>query len=555
MAPVFSVGLLVALLAHAHAAAGSFLPPRPGPTVLLDNQNFTGVVQLRNTESFLGIPFALPPVGPDRRFHLPVPVPRYSRPHSVAVPAIACPQQRIVSPIQLGPLLLLNEVAKLISQTAFEKFTPSQEDCLTIDVIKPATATPTSKLPVVVWIFGGGFEMGSSTPSDFHIGGPTVVDRSIKAGQEVVYVAMNYRVSAFGFLASKEVRAAGVGNLGLHDQREALRWVQRYIHEFGGDPNQVTLWGESAGAISISLHMLAFGGTTDGLFHGAVMQSGAPIPVGPLENGQKYYDDIVRKTGCLKFSDTLACLRTVDYEILKKAQDESPFIFSPQSLVLAWLPREDGVFLTDNPQRLVEQGKIANIPIISGSVDDEGTLFSFSTLDVNTDEKVSEYINRVYIPGASPEHLKKINEFYPSAPTLQCLGLLHPISKQFKRLAEFQGDIVFQAPRRFFQQRLPSTQKQWSFLHKRLDNTPCLGAFHSSDILKVINDDLVDYVINFARNFDPNVGASVKLWPPYSTAAPNMMTFKPLRQTSISNDTYRADAMELLTDLSLVFPL
>ncbi|KAJ7661360.1 carotenoid ester lipase precursor [Mycena polygramma] len=554
MAPICFVGLLVALLAHAHAAAGSFIPPSPPPKVLLDNQTFTGVAQSRKTESFLGIPFALPPVG-DLRFHLPVPVPPYSRPYSAAGPAIACPQQRIVSPIQLGPLVLLDEAAKLISKTVFETFTPSQEDCLTINVIKSATATPTSKLPVVVWIFGGGFEMGSSTPGESQIDGPLVVERSITVGQEVIWVAMNYRVSAFGFLAGKEVRAAGIGNLGLHDQREALRWVQRYIQEFGGDPNQVTLWGESAGAISISLHMLAFGGTTDGLFHGAIMQSGAPIPVGPLENGQKYYDDIVRKTGCSKFSDTLACLRTVDYLVLKQAQDESPFIFSPQSLVLAWLPREDGVFLIDNPQRLVEQGKIAHIPIISGSVDDEGTLFSFSTLDV---KRVSEYINRVYIPGASPQDLKQINELYPSAFTLPCLGLLHPISRQFKRLAGFQGDIVFQAPRRFFQQHLPSTQKQWSFLHKRLDDTPCLGAFHSSDILKVVNSDLVDYVISFVRTFDPNNGASLGLkpWPQYSKEIPEMLTFQPIgRFGTITNDTYRAEGMKLLTDLSLVFPL
>lgn len=124
----------------------------------------------------------------------------------------------------------------------------------------------------------------------------------------------------------------------------------------------------------------------------------------------------MRRTGCSKFSDTLACLRTVDYAVLKEAQDASPSILSYQvrssrwifrevefllqSLVLAWLPREDGVFLTDNPQRLVQQGKVARVPIIAGtyiprplfptqtltwipgSVDDEGTMFSFSTLNL-----------------------------------------------------------------------------------------------------------------------------------------------------------------------------
>ncbi|KAJ7112748.1 carotenoid ester lipase precursor [Mycena crocata] len=534
MAPFLWLGLLVALHLHAQAAARRLFPP---PTVHLDNQNFTGVVQSFRTQSFLGIPFALPPVG-DLRFRLPVPVPQYSRPHTVATRALACPQQRTNFPVSLKASLQ-NDTAKLISQMYQE--IPSQEDCLTLDVIKPAKANATSN-PLPVWIFGGGFQAGSSTPSP--IGGTDVVERSITVGQEVIYVAMNHRVSAFGFLASKEVRDAGLGNLGLHDQREALRWVQRYIHEFGGDPNHVTLWGESSGAISISLHMLAFGGTTDGLFHAAFMQSGAPTPVGPIENGQKYYDDIVRKTGCsVGHSDTLDCLRTTNYTVLKKAQDESPSVFSPQSLALAWMPREDGVFLLDHPQRLVQQGRIAHIPIVSGK-------YSL----ILTTWKVSEYIKDIYIPEATPEDLRKINTYYPEADTFPCFNL--PFSRQFKRLAGFQGDSVFQAPRRFFQQRLPSTQKQWSFLHKRAEFVPCFGAFHASDVLKIIisNLDLLDYVINFARNFDPNVGTEVDYWLQYSTAEPLMMTFEPLGR-SITNDTYRPEAMSFLTELSLKYPL
>ncbi|KAJ7207637.1 Carboxylesterase family-domain-containing protein, partial [Mycena pura] len=79
---------------------------------------------------------------------------------------------------------------------------------------------------------------------------------------------------------------AGVGNLGLQDQREAMRWVQKYISNFGGDPSKVTIWGESSGAISVAMHMLANDGDTEGLFRAAFMQSGSPVPVGPLENGQ-----------------------------------------------------------------------------------------------------------------------------------------------------------------------------------------------------------------------------------------------------------------------------
>ncbi|KAJ7116614.1 Alpha/Beta hydrolase protein [Mycena epipterygia] len=548
MSPVFSVALLVALLLHAHASASAALAP---PTVVLDNQKFTGVVLSPKTESFLGIPFAQPPVG-DLRFRRPVTVPRYSRPYNVSVPAPACPQQRVGFPINFTSLLP-NELANSVAESVFETAASAREDCLTIDVIKPATATLFSKLPVVVWIFGGGFEVGSSAPSP--VNGTMVVERSIAVNEPVLYVAMNHRVSAFGFLASKEVRAAGVGNLGLHDQREALRWVQRYISAFGGDPSKVTLWGDSSGAISVSLQMLTNGGSTEGLFRAAVMQSGAPIPVGPIEHGQKYYDEIVRRTGCSKFSDTLACLRTVDYVVLKEAQDASPSIFSYQSLVLAWLPREDGVFLTDNPQRLVQQGKVARVPIIAGSVDDEGTMFSFSTLNLTTDAEVSQYISSIWLPQASAEQVKKVNAYYPTAPTLQCLGAAHPISVQFKRLAAFQGDTVFQAPRRFFQQSLPNTQMQWAFLSKKYKLIPCLGAFHSSDLLKLFNGVvLTDYLINFATHLDPNVGTAVKGWPKYTKASPQMMTFNPIG-TNITNDTYRAEAMQFLTNTSLEFPI
>ncbi|KAH6917976.1 Alpha/Beta hydrolase protein [Coprinopsis sp. MPI-PUGE-AT-0042] len=232
------------------------------------------------------------------------------------------------------------------------------------------TVTASSKHPVVVWIYGGGFQLGATSMYD----GATIVKKSQPQGEPVIFVGTNYQVSAYGFLASKGVRAAGVGNIGLHDQREALGWVQKNIAQFSGDPTKVTLWGESAGAISASLHMVAYNGNHQGLFRAAFMQSGAPIPVGPLEHGQGDYDNIVKRTGCSGAQDTLACLRTVPYAKLKEAVNASPAIFDYQSLRLAWLPREDGVFLTDQPLKLVRDGKIARVPVVNGNCDDEGTL-------------------------------------------------------------------------------------------------------------------------------------------------------------------------------------
>ncbi|KAF7357370.1 Carboxylic ester hydrolase [Mycena sanguinolenta] len=561
---------LFALLLQTRAAVGATVTERAAaPTVTLDSGTFVGTASSSNTQSFLGIPFAKPPVG-DLRFRLPVANDPYNGTLTVNAFGPGCPQQAIVLPVLTG---LSEEVVDYVTNSIFGTVFPSDEDCLTINVIKPTSATANSKLPVVVWIFGGGFELGSPEMYD----GTTIVQRSIAMGEPVIYVSMNYRLSAFGFLGGAEVRAAGVGNLGLQDQRQALRWVQQYIGKFGGDPTKVTIWGESAGAISAALHMVANNGDNEGLFRAAFMESGSPIPVGPIENGQKCmlillpevafhqqtfpqdYDAIVEQVGCSSASDTLECLRTVPYASLKAAQDASPFIFAYQSLVLAWLPREDGTFLTDAPQALVQQGKVANVPFITGDCDDEGTLFSLSTLNVTTDAEFIEYITSIWLPEATTAMATTMQEVYPSDISDGSpfdTSILNAITPQFKRLAAFQGDAVFQAPRRFFQQSRSGKQNQWAFLSKRLKYVPVLGSFHFTDILNIYFDgELTDYLINFATKLNPN-GNTVPNWPAYTTEAPNMMTFLDgLFPTTITQDTYRAEAMAFLTNVTLQFPI
>ncbi|KAJ7628831.1 carotenoid ester lipase precursor [Roridomyces roridus] len=541
---------IVSLLFQARAAVGAALA---APTIKLDNGVFTGTVASSNTQSFLGIPFALPPIG-NLRLNLPVPNAPYNGSFTATAIGLACPQQAIDLPILTG---LPSEVVDDVVNSIFGIVFPDSEDCLTINVIKPATATSTSKLPVLAWIFGGGFELGSTEMYD----GTALVERSIALGEPIVYVSMNYRVSAFGFMPGKEVRAAGVGNLGLQDQREALRWVQKYITAFGGDPTKVTIWGESAGAISVSLQMLANGGDTEGLFRGGFMQSGSPVPVGPIENGQKYYDAMVEQTGCSGAADTLACLRTVPYAQFKAAQNASPGIFAYQSLVLAWLPREDGVFLTDNPQLLIQQGKVANVPIVTGDCDDEGTLFSLSTVNITTDAQFLTYIKQFWLPEATDAQGAQLNSVYPSdlpdgSPFNT--GLLNGLTPQFKRIAAFQGDAVFQAPRRFFQNALSGKQNMWAFLNSRLKAVPLLGSFHGSDILQVydeVGSELMDSVINFAVNLNPN-GHTLPNWPQWTTKTPNMLQLLDgLIATTITQDTYRAAGMQFLANITLEFPI
>ncbi|KAI0298097.1 carotenoid ester lipase precursor [Multifurca ochricompacta] len=515
--------------------------PATNPTVTLDNGTFTGTTS-NGVNKFLGIPFAQPPVG-NLRFHLPQELDPYQGAHSATAFGPACPQQAVTPSLPAG---LPQDVANEISNVIFSVIFPDSEDCLTLNVVTPSNAIQSANLPVVVWIYGGGFEVGSTSTyalsllshfiQDNEISsfdGGVIVQRSVALGKPVIYVSMNYRVSgtsAFGFLASQEVKDAGVGNLGLHDQRLALLWVQKHISKFGGDPTKVTIWGESAGSISVALQMLANDGNTEGLFRAAFMQSGSPTPIGDITHGQPYYDDLVERTGCSGSPDTLACLRTVPYATLKDAMNKSPSIFAYQSLALAWQPRVDGNFLSDNPQNSCKKARVSRV------------------------------YNKFILPNATDEEIDRLLTLYPEDVTQGSpydTGLLNAITPQYKRTAALFGDLVFQAPRRFFLQQRSETQDTWSFLSKRLKALPVLGSVHGSDLLNSYGlGELTDYLIRFATNLDPNGGLSPQ-WPRYTTASPQLLTFLdiPVPSTTITQDTYRADGIEFATKLSLAYPL
>ncbi|KIY72788.1 carotenoid ester lipase precursor [Cylindrobasidium torrendii FP15055 ss-10] len=539
LVPFLQVGFTAAAVISGRAA---------GPTVTLDGGSVVGT-RTGAVDKFLGIPFGKAPVG-DLRFNLPEAVDAYSGTIDATSYGPSCPQQALKLPLLDG---LPAETVEHILNSIFNAVLPSDEDCLTINVVKPSFANSTSNLPVVAWIFGGGFELGGTSMYD----GASIVARSIAMGKPIIYVSMAYRVSAFGFLASQEVKDAGVGNAGLHDQRLAFKWIQKYIGAFGGDKSKVTIWGESAGAISVALHMISNGGDTEGLFRAGFMQSGSPIPVGDLTGGQKYYDDIADKTGCSGAADSLQCLREVDYNTLKAAVDDSPFIFDYQSLLLAWLPRADGVLFSDNPQRLVQQGKIAHIPIVSGDCDDEGTLFSLAQLNVTTNEAVRKYIQEIFLPKVPDADIDALLKLYPQDITQGSpfdTGIFNAITPQFKRIASFQGDAVFQAPRRYFFDALSGKSDIWAFANKRLKGLPVLGSFHASDILNVYGGgDLADYLINFVVTLDPT-GGNASSWPKWTSSSPNMLSLNDIGK-SVIQDTYRKEAMAKLNEVLLTYPV
>jgi carboxylesterase type B len=538
---------LCAATATVLAAPTTYATP---PIVTLDEGTFIGTSN-DSVNTFLGIPFAQPPVG-DLRLRLPQALAPYpAGTYNATAFGLSCPQQAATLAIPSG---LPEETLKALALEIGTP-TPDGEDCLTLNVFVPANVRRGEMLPIVVWIYGGGFEDGATASYN----GTIIVNRSIALNEPVIYVSMNYRLSAFGFLASQEVKDAGVGNLGLRDQRMALRWVQKYIHSFGGDPSKVTIWGESAGSISVATQMLVNGGNTEGLFRAAFMESGSPLPAGDITHGQKYYDDLVELTGCSGSSDTLACLRAAPYESLKAAMDTTPSTVSYSSLAFAWLPRVDGLFLVDDPQKLVQKGTIAPIPFVSGDCDDEGTAFSLSQVNVTTDAELREYFSEFFFINITDAQMDEVLTLYPQNVTLGSpydTGTQNAFTPQFKRIASILGDLVFQAPRRFFLNHSSEKQNTWSFLSKRFKSLPILGSLHGSDLVNIYGPgDLTDYLIHFVTNLDPNGGSSPQ-WPQYTTSSRQLLTFldDPVTNITITQDTYRTDGMEFITKLSLAHP-
>ncbi|KAF8162761.1 carotenoid ester lipase precursor [Crassisporium funariophilum] len=531
--------------------------PNVGPTVKLDSATITGI-RNGSVTKFLGIPYAHAPTG-NRRFRPAEPVPPYKGYIQAEAYGPACPQQKISSPFKTtstaDPQIAI-DVTKVIASSPELHVAPGpeSEDCLSINVIKPTSARSTEGLPVIVWIYGGGYLVGDTAAYDAM--GVRIVRRSVELGQPVVFVSMNYRVSAYGFLAGKEVLREGVGNLGLRDQRTALYWIRSNLSYFDLYPSFVR-WGQSSGATSVALQMLAYGGHSNNLFRAGFMQSGHMLPVANITDGQVHYDQLVADTGCSRAHDSLACLRSVDYSLLKAAVNKSPDFMSRQSLIPVWTPRADGDFLTDSLQNLVKQGSVVKVPIVFGNCEDEGTIFSMSTLDMDFDADFRAYIKSVWFPKANAADLELLWSHYSSDPSNGSpfyTGRSNTLTIVYKRLAAFQGDIAFQAPRRSFLQGLSGKQKLWTYSSSVAKISPvfAMGAFHGSDLMFNVLD---DYVVRFATNLDPNNGTGVD-WLPYTTQSPQIYLIpdSDLNKPLMVLDTYRDAPMKYLTNLSLAYP-
>ncbi|KAK4502914.1 hypothetical protein PRZ48_006341 [Zasmidium cellare] len=290
--------------------------------------------------------------------------------------------------------------------------TNSSEDCLFLNVWSPNTVT--RSLPVVVWIHGGGYGAGSA--------GTVSLDTIVSTNNNTfVAVAIQYRLGAFGFLSSDEVYRKGVVNAGILDQTMALQWVQQYIHLFGGDPDKVTIMGESAGGGSVMLQTMAYGGTLGAqLFRNSIAAS----PYLPMQYGYKdwqpsqTYYAFAAEAGCTAKKPYGAngsvpifeCLQNVTSEKLINAS--ATISESGTYGTWAFLPVTDGVFIQDLPSRQLGRGNVNGINALMGNNANEGA--DFVPQDIVSEDELVAWL-RLAFPLFSNNDIAKVLYYYPSS--------------------------------------------------------------------------------------------------------------------------------------------
>ena len=396
-------------------------------------------------QAFLGVPFAAPPVGA-LRFAPPAPPTPWTAVRDATKPGPGC-----VQPLPGG-------------------LTRGSEDCLTLNVYAPAQVQPDRPRPVMVWLYGGGFVFGENAQYD---------PSRLAQRQDVIVVAPNYRLGVFGFLAHPGLKGSGEGAYALQDQQAALRWVLDNIARFGGDPANVTLFGESAGAWSVCYQLTAPGAR--GLFHKAILQSGActspnsAIPLGEAEAGGAR---MAAKLGCADPATAAACLRALPAKRLSSAKAARRGILGADS----WAPAFGADVLPMQPRAAFAAGQALAAPVINGSNRDEGRLF------LHLDRLTGKVWTRAGYETAIGDY------FGADAPAILAQYELAASASFGDAFAQIMTDGVFACPARTLDGLLAARGPSWAYEFDdphapyALPRAPFTGAtraFHSAEIAYV----------------------------------------------------------------------
>ncbi|KAI1823314.1 putative lipase [Xylaria intraflava] len=445
-----------------------------GPRVLDKSQDVTYNGLNRNgIEVFLGIPFGEGISGPNR-FKPPMP---YTPARGSAVNATSYGPACVQAQVPSNPPFSYTDVTAI------------SEECLNLNIGRPSGTTNDSRLPVMVYIYGGSFFLGQNREIATSPDG--IVVESIENGMPVIVVAVNYRLGIFGFAQSGALEDEGSENAGLRDQRLAVEWVRDHIDQFGGNPEKITIFGQSSGGLAVGMQIMAYGGSKPVPFQQAICESqnNEPGITGnfTIDAMKRVVDVVGCNTTSLHSAETVSCLRNLDTGTLLNASLLTYSDDISDNIGDIWLPVVDGDFLPAAPSELIKQGKFANVTTMIGFCDND--LTAFTDLSIKTDEQAHAFI-QAYVPTMTRANVDKFLSLYPidEFQTNEAANL----SSQFYRTAQAFRDILMVCQPLFYAENLAKRGSDvylydWNQtisdqVLKGLDNETGLGVIHTSDL-------------------------------------------------------------------------
>lgn len=501
------------------------------PIVTIKAGQIQGTRQADNEIAvFKGVPYAQPPVG-DLRWRAPQPLkPWDGIKKTTQFSPFAWQQMRMIDDFFAN---IINGqgwgwLRKSFIKAAF-KFVPKpkqSEDCLYLNVKTPSLDAG-AKLPVMVWIHGGDHQDGS--------GGEPFYDGTAIPKKGIVLVTINYRLGLMGYFAhpelTKESNNGVSGNYGTLDQIAALKWVQENIAAFGGDPNNVTIFGESAGGESVA-HMLS-SPLAKGLFHKAILQSPANSgqmmhlkhPYLEYESAETRGQQFAEKVG-ISGVNQLAELRKIPAQQLQK-------IILEQTSLAGFFPVIDGYVLPKNPFETFYDGEQAKVPILLGSNSDEGSLL-YSIMGTPLVEYQHQALDEAVL-----------NTIYQSefGEAVSQLATLYPglTTRNEKAETDLMGDAMFGSKVRFYAEwATKAGQSVYFYFFKRVPPSPSqtAGAFHAAELPFVhgtntpilplnkadqaLSASMINYWTQFAKTGTPNDNGLVE-WETFDPSNPRWL--------------------------------